>query len=140
MKPFLKIAATTLCMAAIMASPSAIAAKGPSIPVISAARISDNDYPKEALVAGIEGDVMARFVVDTKGRVSQCNYQADQGATSLGDKSCVILTERFRYTPARDDLGNKIEATIEQPFAWRIKRPCQPNLGANTICIAARQH
>lgn len=126
---------TALIALAIAPTQSALAKGSPTPPQLKAARISDTDYPKEALKAGLEGDVLASFIVDLKGRVTECKYQTAEGAELLGDQSCSLLVERFRYTPARDAERKVVAAEMQQPFYWRIGGKCPANLAPNAICI-----
>jgi periplasmic protein TonB len=123
-------------LATVLAHDVAVAGNRSSPPVIIAANLSDRDYPKDALAGGIEGDVVAHFTVDLSGKVEQCTHESTVGAAILGDRSCELLSKRFRYKAATDSSGRSVVASLNQSFAWRIKGRC-PNLGPSGICITA---
>ena len=102
------------------------------------ASVSDREYPKTSLAAREQGDVTVRFDVGDDGRVSNCQADKGSGFAALDAVSCAIVG-RWRYKPARDNLGKPVASTQTQVFAWRIKAPCGSNgpttNDPTTICI-----
>jgi len=93
---------------------------------IVAGSISVDDYPASAIRAGAQGTVLARFVVSRSGRPTNCTIAESSGNAALDAVSCRIVTERFRYEPARDAAGKRIEETQQQRFIWRLPEPTPP--------------
>lgn len=88
--------------------------------------ISVDDYPASAIRAGAEGTVLTRFVVSRSGRPTNCMVAQSSGNAALDEVSCRIVTERFRFEPARDPAGKRIEETHEQRFIWRLPDSIPP--------------
>ncbi|MEO6717583.1 MAG: energy transducer TonB [Novosphingobium sp.] len=82
--------------------------------------IYQKDYPRDALRAHQTGDVHIRFTVGIDGRVSDCRITRSSGSASLDGTTCRLITERFRYEPARDAQGRPHADTVEGVHEWRI--------------------
>jgi protein TonB len=62
------------------------------------------------------------LVVGVDGRVKACEIIGSSGSRSLDRKTCEIMSERARFTPAMDAQGKPIESTFTPPpIAWRLK-------------------
>jgi protein TonB len=93
--------------------------------------ITEDDYPAAAFAAGAEGNVIVRFLIDRSGRVAACDVVQSAGHPALDSVSCAILMERFRFEPARDRDGRRIEQHRNQRFVWRLPDP-EPEPAAAT--------
>lgn len=90
------------------------------------ASITIDDYPASAAQAGAEGIVLTRFVVDRSGQPTNCVIAQSSGNAALDEVSCRIVTERFRYEPARNAAGRRIEDSRAQRFVWQLPEPTPP--------------
>ena len=82
---------------------------------------SGDDYPAEAQMAGDEGTVQAQLTVGPDGRVAACRIVSSSGVDSLDRKTCDVLRQRARFTPARDRDGNPITDTVTTPpVRWQL--------------------
>jgi protein TonB len=83
-------------------------------------RISEADYPRGAMEAGIGGTVYLRFVVAPDGRVSECAVTRSSGNAELDATTCRLIMRRFRYRPARDAKGKAIPDVIRGQHVWEL--------------------
>jgi TonB family protein len=78
-------------------------------------------YPPSLRAAGIEGDVLARFTVDTLGRVESRSVQIVETSHALfGDAVRDWLT-RTRYRPATIG-GRPVRQQVEQRIGFSLRR------------------
>jgi len=82
--------------------------------------ISSDDYPVVALRNLEEGTVLVTLAIDKAGQVSGCRIAESSGFVSLDQATCRILSERARFSPARDPQGRAVPDTFTQHIAWRI--------------------
>lgn len=80
--------------------------------------LRDSDYPRGLGEAGIEGTVSVRYVVNTDGRVSDCEVTGSSGSDILDDTTCRLIEQRFRFRPSHDDRGRPVPATIVENHSW----------------------
>jgi protein TonB len=85
-------------------------------------RITDRDYPPDALAAGTEGLVGLRFTVAPDGRVSDCRVTRSIGDPALDALTCRLIVKRFRYRPALDGNGHPVAQVITGDHRWTIAR------------------
>lgn len=78
--------------------------------------LSDRDYPRDAGRAG--GTVGIGFTVRTDGRVDGCRVLGSSGSARLDGLTCALVTERFRYRPARDASGQPVASSLRTAFTW----------------------
>lgn len=78
-------------------------------------------YPSMLASAGIEGVVLARFVVDTLGRVERGSVEISSDSHELFARSVREALERTRFEPARV-RGRKVRQLVQQPFTFAITR------------------
>lgn len=92
--------------------------------------LRNQDYPRSALRAGIEGSVAVRFTVQTDGRVSGCTVVRSSGNEDLDSTTCRLIERRFRYRPALDGQGRPVPEVVRKSYDWLIPRlhalPPQP--------------
>lgn len=85
-------------------------------------RITDRDYPYEAIRNGLQGRLVARYVIGINGKVTSCTVVESSGNAVLDGTTCRLVEHRFRYRPARDAAGRKVVDVIEEEHAWVIER------------------
>lgn len=82
--------------------------------------IRHGDYPLEAVRKGEEGTVRVKLRISTDGLVTNCTI-LESASPSLDATTCRIITERARFTPAKDETGNLIEGDFEQAIKWVLR-------------------
>jgi protein TonB len=78
-------------------------------------------YPDGLRAAGIEGDVMAQFVVDTMGRVDVTTLRILQSTHAQFDDAVRAALHRLRFLPA-EARGRKVRQLVQQPFRFGLDR------------------
>lgn len=76
-------------------------------------------YPAMERSAGITGEVIARFVVDTSGRVEAGSEELLSVTTASFGRSVLQVLPRYRFTPARVQ-GRAVRQLVEQRFVFRL--------------------
>jgi hypothetical protein len=83
---------------------------------------SGDDYPSEALMRGQSGTSQFRLLVDDKGAVAGCDVFRPSGVPVLDTMGCQVMTERLKYTPAKDPKGEAQRSVITTPpVTWRVE-------------------
>jgi periplasmic protein TonB len=77
-------------------------------------------YPESLSRAGIEGTVVARFVVDTSGRVERGSIEIARADHPLFDQSVREALNRMRFAPAEAG-GRRVRQLVEQPFSFALR-------------------
>jgi periplasmic protein TonB len=80
--------------------------------------ISDEDYPPSSIRNEEAGTSVARFTVNTDGRVTDCS--ASGASSALDAETCKLIIRRFKYKPALDENGSPIAETKSQRVTWRL--------------------
>ncbi|MFL5522979.1 MAG: TonB family protein, partial [Gemmatimonadaceae bacterium] len=82
-------------------------------------------FPPSLFAAGVEGLVIAEFVVDTTGRI-------EDGTLGIVSSTAPLFTEAVRvalatasYIPAIKD-GHAVRQFVQQPFEFSVNRPVRP--------------
>jgi len=78
-------------------------------------------YPESLRSAGVEGQVLIRFVVDTAGRIEPSSVQVLSATHPLFVQAVKAALGGFRFRPAQA-AGHRVEATAEMPFEFSISR------------------
>jgi TonB family protein len=76
------------------------------------------DYPPAAMVHGEQGNVAFLVSVAADGAVTGCRVTASSGSAALDAATCRILTERARFTPARNAAGAAVADEIAGRIGW----------------------
>lgn len=79
-----------------------------------AGRIGDDDYPRAASRARLEGEVLVRFTVSVRGRAEACTVLRTSGHAELDETTCRLIERRFRFRPARNAAGDP----VPEPRMW----------------------
>src|SRR5688500_1715134 len=100
--------------------------------------ISNDDYPAEALRRDEQGTVGFRVSVGADGMVTGCTVTSSSGSAILDSTTCRLISERARFTPARDRKGRPVADGATARIVWRIKEgsglmPFEPALFAVTV-------
>ena len=86
-----------------------------------ASLLSGDDYPAEAQKSNFEGEVILDLTITKEGRVRDCRVKQSSGYPILDDKTCAIMIERARFTPARNSLGEPVEDVYRTPkIRWAL--------------------
>jgi protein TonB len=83
-------------------------------------------YPREAALAGLEGSVRVRVVVDTAGRVSDCFVLQSSGHVILDQAACDGMRRFAKFTPASDASGSLTVGSYSTIITYRMRTP-QPS-------------
>ncbi|MBC9031961.1 energy transducer TonB [Sphingomonas sp. JC676] len=67
--------------------------------------IRDADYPRAAARVGASGTVYLRFIVDVRGRVTDCTVTRSSGHAALDNATCRLIRKRFAISRARTRRG-----------------------------------
>jgi protein TonB len=84
--------------------------------------IRDSDYPDDLADAGIGGRVTVLYLVETNGRVTDCDVVGSSGVPRLDALTCRLIRERFRFRPSRSGAGNPVPALIRESHEWVFER------------------
>lgn len=78
-------------------------------------------YPEALRAAGVEGTVVAEFVVDTAGRVEPASVTLADGAHPPFAQAVRQALRAMRFRPAEVD-GRRVRQRVRQPFAFTLAR------------------
>ena len=78
-------------------------------------------YPEMLKASGIEGEVLAQFVVDTAGRVEAGSYRVLQSSHEGFSNTVKVALPRMRFIPAEAG-GRKVRMIVQQRFAFALDR------------------
>jgi protein TonB len=76
-------------------------------------------YPESLRLAGVAGDVVVRFVVDTTGRVEPLSVQIVRSTHPLFTEAVRRVLPGARFAPAEAG-GRRVRQLVEQPFSFAI--------------------
>jgi periplasmic protein TonB len=88
-------------------------------PVMQAPNSASPAYPDILRQAGVEGEALVSFVVDTSGRVDQATFKVIRTTHELFASAVKNVLPRMRFIPA--ELGDrKVRQLVQQPFSFAI--------------------
>jgi periplasmic protein TonB len=90
-------------------------------PVVMAPGTAGPAYPDMLRSAGIEGSVLAQFVVDTTGRAEMNTFKALKSDNALFETAVKNALQRMRFLPAEVG-GRKVKQLVQQPFQFSLNR------------------
>ncbi|WP_337172142.1 energy transducer TonB [Gemmatimonas aurantiaca] len=90
-------------------------------PVVMAPGAQGPSYPDMLRSAGIEGTVLAQFVVDTTGRADMSTFKALKSDNDLFTTAVKNALQRMRFLPAEVG-GRKVKQLVQQPFQFSLNR------------------
>jgi protein TonB len=83
-------------------------------------RAPEPRYPTALRESGIQGRVVAEFVVDTLGRAEMDGLKLDAAHPLLGESVRAVLP-RYRFTPG-EAAGGKVRTRVQLPFDFALTR------------------
>ena len=78
-------------------------------------------YPVLLRSAGVSGEVLMQYVVDTTGRVERGSDRALRTSHELFTLAIHELLPRFRFRPA-ELQGRKVRQVVQQEFTFSVER------------------
>jgi periplasmic protein TonB len=78
-------------------------------------------YPEGLRMAGVEGRVVAQFVVGVGGRVEEGTVKLVRSDNALFDEAVRVALTRMQFTPA-EIAGRKVRQLVEMPFVFTLSR------------------
>jgi protein TonB len=90
-------------------------------PVVGAPGSSQPRYPDILRQAGVEGEVLAMFVVDTTGKVESGSFKVLKSTHDLFAQAVRTALPGMRFIPAEVG-GRKVKQLVQQPFTFAITR------------------
>lgn len=90
-------------------------------PVTEASNTQRPRYPDILKSAGVEGEVLAQFIVDTVGRVEPNSFKVLKTTHPLFEAAVRAALPGMRFIPA--EVGNKrVRQLVQQPFVFAIAK------------------
>jgi len=90
-------------------------------PVVTAPGSTSPRYPDMLRQAGVEGEVLAQFVVDTTGKVENGSLKILKSSHDLFIQSVRNALPQMKFIPAEVG-GRKVKQLVQQPFTFSIAR------------------
>lgn len=88
-------------------------------PVVAVPGSASPKYPEMLRAAGVQGEVVATFVVDTTGRVDPSSFVILKETDDLFGAAVRSALRAMRFIPAKAD-GRKVRQQVQQPFVFTI--------------------
>ncbi|MGN6820344.1 MAG: energy transducer TonB [Sphingomonas sp.] len=114
-----------LILISCLSAAPAVAQDGgtPAKPLNTAEWVTADDYPAAVKRKGESGTVAFALSIDANGMVAACEVTLSSRVALLDETTCRLLTERARFTPARDAAGNAVAGTFSSKFHWSLGPP-----------------
>jgi len=90
-------------------------------PVVPAPGSTSPRYPDMLRQAGVEGEVLAQFVVDTTGRAEAGSLKILKSSHDLFVQSVKNALPQMKFIPAEVG-GRKVKQLVQQPFTFSISK------------------
>jgi TonB family protein len=84
---------------------------------------SSNDYPFEAMKAGVEGSVSFEVDVDASGKPTACRVMSSSGHQILDKATCDIVLSRARFALPRGSGDTSPAGRYSTKTVWRLDSP-----------------
>jgi protein TonB len=81
-------------------------------------RLSPRDFPHGLIAPGAQVSVRVAYTIRADGRVDGCRVVAPSGYAQVDAMVCRLITDRFRYRPARDRTGRAVDQPVVETHAW----------------------
>jgi protein TonB len=78
-------------------------------------------YPDVLRSGGIEGEVLAQFVVDTTGRIEVSTFRVLRSDHADFEQAVRSALPNMRFSPAEIG-GRKVRQLVQQPFIFALQR------------------
>ena len=82
-------------------------------------------YPADLRAAGVSGQVIAQFVVDTTGRADVSTFKAIESSDPRFTAAVLDALPTMQFTPALVG-GRKVKQLVQQAFAFAVPTPAGP--------------
>jgi hypothetical protein len=82
--------------------------------------ISADDYPRTAHREDQQGTANFIILIDEKGMPRDCTLIGTSGSAVLDSRSCGLIMQRARFTPALDPSGKPVRSSWKQAITWRL--------------------
>jgi protein TonB len=79
------------------------------------------NYPEQLKSAGVEGEVLAQFVVDTTGRYEQGTFKVLKSTNEQFTNAVKNALTRMKFYPAEVG-GRKVKQLVQQPFTFSLQK------------------
>lgn len=90
-------------------------------PVAAAPGSPGPTFPEMLKSTGVEGTVLAQFVVDTSGRAEVASFRVLKSDHALFEQAVRNALPRMRFLPAEIG-GRKVKQLVQQPFSFTLTR------------------
>ncbi len=90
-------------------------------PVAAAPGSPGPTFPEMLKSTGVEGTVLAQFVVDTTGRADITTFRVLKADHALFEQAVKNALPRMRFLPAEIG-GRKVKQLVQQPFSFTLTR------------------
>lgn len=97
----------------------------PRVRIVDAVPLSSNPspvFPPEEKLAGREGEVVLRFVVDRNGQPVESTTEVVRGTSAPFVTAAVELVPRLRFDPAHVVAGCPVAQVVEYPVAFSLSK------------------
>ncbi|HEV8410904.1 MAG TPA: energy transducer TonB [Gemmatimonadaceae bacterium] len=88
-------------------------------PVVALSNSATPRYPEVLKAAGVEGEVVATFVVDTTGRADAATFKILKSPSELFSAAVRAALPNMRFLPA-EAAGKKVKQQVQQSFVFAI--------------------
>lgn len=78
-------------------------------------------YPDILRSGGVEGEVLAQFVVDTTGRVESGSFKVLRSSHAMFEAAVRSALPNMRFLPAEVG-GRKVKQLVQQPFVFALQK------------------
>ena len=78
-------------------------------------------YPDILRSGGVEGQVLAQFVVDTTGRIEVASFRVLRSDHAMFEQAVRSALPNMRFLPAEIG-GRKVKQLVQQPFVFALQR------------------
>ena len=78
-------------------------------------------YPELLKSAGVEGEALVQFIVDTLGRAELASFKVLRGSHDEFGTAVQNALPRMRFLPAEIN-GRKVRMVVQQPFSFALSR------------------
>ncbi len=125
-RPFTTLGSAVALVATVTLSASAPAAAhdpiDPPRPMGDMSQwFSGDNYPPAAMRAGQEGNVSVVLSINAQGLVTGCQVTKSSGVPALDARTCMLVTRRGRFVPARQG-DQAVASTYDlHDVEWRIR-------------------
>lgn len=83
-------------------------------------RFRNSDFPDWLRGVG-RVKIGVRYAIGPSGHVDQCEIIEKSGYPEVDAMTCRIITERYRFRPARDPDGYAVTEVREEDYRWRVR-------------------